>query len=166
MKLGKKTYSNRFDTCGVEEGIKVIKDRYNNDACINIYSMKDSLKVNISLFTKILDLSPAALKVFNEICKQLEYNDVNVVIEVSKLSKLLNYDRTTISKAVKELVDSDFIVRIVDTVSNKNKHLWSPKMYGINTALFYKGSNKDLYDRANHIIKQEIANELLVFIDD
>lgn len=166
MKTGKRTYTERFDSCGIEESAKKVTTTLGNDVYINIYSMKDSIKVSVSLFSKILELSPAALKVLNEICKQLEYNDVNVIIEISKLSKILNYDRATVSRAVKELVDNKFIVRIVDTISDKNKHLWSSKMYGLNTSLLYRGSNRDLYNKAHHIVEQEKSNELLVFIDD
>lgn len=166
MRTGRKTYTERFDSCGIEESAKKVTTTAGNDVYINIYSMKNSIKVNISVFAKLAELSPAALKILNEICKQLEYNDVNVIIEVSKLAKTLGYNRVTVSDAVKELVNAKFIVRIVDTISNKNKHLFSPKMYALNTSLLYMGSNKVLYDKANHIIQQEQSSEALVFIDN
>lgn len=167
MNTNKKSYSKRFNFCGIAmDEPRKVNDVTGKEFFVNVYSMQDSIKINKLLFQKMLNLSHAANAVLVDIIDRLEYNDVNTILEISKIATRLNYDRTTISKAVKELVDQEIIVRIVDTVSNKNKRLWSPKMYGLNTSLLYYGDNKFLYERANHIVEQEKHNFLLSFIDD
>lgn len=166
MKVGDNTYTGVYTDCGItDEGAKKQTTTDGDYAYINIYSMKDSIKVNITVFSKILELSPVALKVLNAICNKLEYNNVNVSIEINNLAKSLGHNRVTISNAVKELVEQDFIKNIKDNVKDRH-HLWKAKMYALNTSLIYKGSNKFLYERAHHLIEQQKSEELLVFIDD
>lgn len=180
-KISTKTHIPTKFGCGVISDVRRVKTTDNKEVFVPIYYMEKARKTVPTFLTEIAyNLTPIAFKVLAYIYENINNEDEHIILSPTHICSILNkkeqdyvknkvpktYTRETIGRAIKELVDYNFIVKTNESISNKNKKLIPNKFYTINTELFYTGNNEAMYNKFHNSKLQEDKDYLLLFIDD